>query len=567
MKNRKFVFPGILILAGTIIWSLIMVKSGLIYDFGMGFWGPNGHDGVWHVALINHLANGNWQMPVFAGETLNNYHVGFDLLLAGLHRITTIPVQALYFQIIPPIIAFLTGFLTYKFVYLWKKSRSQAFWATFFVYFAGSFGWVVSLAREGQIGGESMFWSQQAISTLVNPPFALSVVLMLLGLIGLLKLRKSSTVWHLLAISLIFGILAQIKIYAGILSLGGLFIAGLYELIKEKRTTLIKIFVISSIFAALFFFPLNPNSASLIVFRPFWFLETMMGISDRFYWPKFAEAMVNYRLGNIWYKAIPAYSIAFLIFMVGNMGIRIIKAPLIIQWFKKYKKLSFVEIFFAVVIFSGIVFPMFFLQEGTPWNTIQFFYYSLVFSGILAGMFLGEWLGAQKNNKKKTLVIGSILALTLPTTAATLKHYLPVRPPAKISHEELEALSFLSKQPDGVVLTYPFDRIAAEAARSNPPRPLYLYESTAYVSAFGNRPVYLEDEVNLNITGYNWRQRREEVESFLSSLDHVSARSFLRENNITYVYWIKGQRATLGEDQLEMTRIFENSEVNIYEVD
>lgn len=567
MKNSKLVVPGILILIGTIIWSLVMVKSGLIYDFGMGFWGPNGHDGVWHIALINHLANNNWQMPVFAGETLKNYHVGFDLLLAILHRITSIPVQTLYFQIIPPMIAFLTGFLTYKFVYLWRKSKSQAFWATFFVYFAGSFGWIITLAREGQIGGESMFWSQQAISTLVNPPFALSVVLMLLGLIGLLKLKKSSTIWRLLAISLIFGILAQIKVYAGILSLGGLFIAGLYEFIKGKKTTLIKVFIASSILAALLFFPLNQNSVGLIVFRPFWFLETMMGLSDRFDWPRFAEAMVNYRLGDIWHKAIPAYSIAFLIFVVGNMGIRIIKVPLMIQWFKKYKKLSFAEIFFAVVIFSGIVFPMFFLQEGTPWNTIQFFYYSLVFSGVLAGMFLGEWLGAQKDIRKKAFVISSILVLTLPTTMATLKHYLPARPPAKISHEELEALSFLSEQPDGIVLTYPYDKVAAEVARSQPPRPLYLYESTAYVSAFGNKPVYLEDEVNLNITGYNWRQRRKEIESFLDSLDYGVAWSYLRENNITYVYWIKGQRAKLGEGQLGMTRIFENSEVDIYKVD
>ncbi len=217
--NTRYNAALLLIIIGTVIWSLVMVKSGLIYSFGMGFWGPNGHDGVWHIALINHLADGNWQMPVFAGEALKNYHVGFDLLLAILHKITTIPVQTLYFQIIPPIVALLTGFLTYKFVYLWKKSKLQAFWATFFVYFAGSFGWIISLAREGQIGGESMFWSQQAISALVNPPFALSVVLMLLGLIGLLKLRKSSTIWHLLTISLIFGILAQIKVYAGILSL------------------------------------------------------------------------------------------------------------------------------------------------------------------------------------------------------------------------------------------------------------------------------------------------------------------------------------------------------------
>ncbi|MBU0572850.1 hypothetical protein KKE18_04190 [Patescibacteria group bacterium] len=555
----------LLIIIGTVTWSLVMIKSGLIYSFGKGFWGPNGHDGVWHIALINHLANGNWQMPVFAGETLRNYHVGYDLLLAILHRITTIPAETLYFQIIPPIIAFLTGFLTYKFVYLWKKSKIQAFWATFFIYFAGSFGWVISLAREGQIGGESLFWSQQAISTLINPPFALSVVLILLGLIGLLKLKKSSTIWCLLAISLIFGILAQIKVYAGILSLGGLFIAGLYEFIKRKKTTLIKVFVISSIFAALFFFPLNQNAVGLIVFRPFWFLETMMGLSDRFYWPRFAEAMVNYRLGNIWYKAIPAYFIAFLIFVVGNMGIRIIKAPLMVQWFRKYKKLSFIEIFFAVVIFFGIIFPMFFLQKGTPWNTIQFFYYSLTFSGIFAGVVFGEWL--ERKGQRSINILGIIIIiLSIPTTVATLKHYLPSRPPAKISNEELEALSFLSKQSDGIVLTYPFDREAAKQALANPPRPLYLYESTAYVSAFSEKIVYLEDEVNLDITGYDWRGRREKVELFLKIPNQEEARSFLEENNISYIYWIIGQRAILGESQLGITKIFENSEVDIFAV-
>lgn len=556
----------LLIIIGTVVWSLVMAKSGLIYSFGMGFWGPNGHDGVWHIALINQLASGNWTMPVFAGETLRNYHVGFDLLLAILHKITTISAQALYFQIIPPIIAFLTGFLTYKFVYLWKKSKIQAFWATFFVYFAGSFGWIVSLARGSQVGGESLFWSQQAISTVINPPFALSVVLMLLGLIGILKLKKSPTVWCLLSISLVFGILAQIKVYAGILSLGGLFVAGLYEFIKEKKTILIKMFVASSILAALFFFPLNQSSIGLIVFRPFWFLETMMGLSDRFYWPRFAEAMVNYRLGNIWYKAIPAYSIAFLIFVVGNMGIRIIKAPLIIQWFRKYKKLSFVEIFLAVVIFSGIIFPMFFLQKGTPWNTIQFFYYSLTFSGILAGVAFGKWLEEKRQKPIKALVIGIIIFLSIPTTIATLKHYLPSRPPAKISNEELEALSFLSEQPSGVVLTYPFDREAAKEAIANPPRSLYVYESTAYVSAFSEKIVYLEDEVNLDITGYDWRGRREKVEFFLNTPNQEEAGSFLEENNISYIYWIKGQRAMLGESQLGITKVFENSEVDIFTV-
>jgi len=167
---------------------------------------------------------------------------------------------------------------------------------------------------------------------------------------------------------------------------------------------------------------------------------------------------------------------------------------------------------------------------------------------------------------RSVLIVGTIL-LTVPTTLGTLAHYLPARPPAKLSNGELEALSFLAKEPQGVILTYLFDRIKAKEAEVNPPRPLYLYESTAYVSAFAKKPVYLEDEVNLDITGYDWRERREGVEKFCQLNDAKTAREFLKSNDIAYIYWLKGQRAILGETQLGISRIFENSEVDIFKVD
>jgi len=555
----KNIYIKLLVLFGVIVWSITMVKSGLVYPFGMGFWGPNGHDGVWHITLINHLAKGNWDMPIFAGEALKNYHVGFDLLLALIHKITNIPAQILYFQIFPPIIALLTGVLTYKFVNLWRKSTKEAFWATFFVYFGTSFGWIVTLIRSGQIGGESLFWSQQAISTLINPPFAFSIVLILLGLILILEKRKG-----IYAI-LVFGILSQIKIYAGILSLGGLFLAGLYQYKKKNDFRILKIFLGSAFLSVALFLPLNKSANNLLVFYPFWFLETMMGLTDRFYWPRFHEAMVNYRLGNVWLKGTIAYLVAFLIFLFGNMGLRIIKAPLVYRWLKKPKEISSVEIFLLSVILGGIVLPMFVLQAGTPWNTIQFFYYSLTFSGILAGVTLGSFL-KKVNMQKRYLIVFVLFLFTGLGAAATLKHYLPARPPAKISNEELQALSFLNQQEDGVVLTYPFDREAAEAAKDNPPRPLYLYESTSYVSAFSQKSVYLEDEVNLDITGYPWGERRSKVMKFLETLNQKEARNFLKEENISYIYWIKGQRAKLGESQLGIEKVFENSEVDIFKV-
>jgi hypothetical protein len=554
-----------LILLGSFIWSLTMVKSGIVYDYGMGFWGPNGHDGIWHIALIKSLSQGSWQMPVFAGEALQNYHVGFDLILAWISRLSGINPITLYFQIVPPILAILIGTFTYKLVLDWRGSRSQGLWALFFVYFGGSLGWIVNLVRSGSLDGESMFWAQQGISTLVNPPYALSLVILLLGLIALNKYLKKPTPINLFFSILLFGVLIQIKAYAGILSLAGLFASVIYQFAKNKKLDILLVFLGSFILSLLLFLPLNKGAKGLLVFQPFWFLETMLGLSDRVGWDRFYSAMTNYRAAGIWFKAIPAYLVAFLIFCFGNLGTRAVKALLVLGWAKKPKNLEWQEVFFLVVILTGLGIPMFFLQKGTPWNTIQFVYYSLFVSGILAGVLLGELL--QKLVSRKAIVLGSVVVLlTIPTTIGTLGHYLPQRPPAMVSGQELEALQFLEKQPTGVVLTYPFDSALAKAAEANPPRPLYLYESTAYVSALSGKSVFLEDQVNLDITGYDWKTRRDEVEGFLQSSDLKLVRNYPRQRNIAYVYWLKGQRAVVGEGQIGMERIFENGLVEIYRI-
>ncbi|MCJ7805575.1 hypothetical protein MUP46_02935 [Patescibacteria group bacterium] len=558
MKIKKI----LVIVLGTISWSLTMVKSGLIYPFGMGFWGANGHDGVWHIALINSLAKGFFNMPVFAGEILKNYHIGFDFLVAFLHKITLIPVVTLYFQIVPPILAFLVGVLTYKFVLEWRKSEKAAFWSTFFVYFGASFGWIINLLRGKGMGGESMFWSQQGISSLINPPFALSLAMILAGLIFLLKLLKKFSWTSFIFATLFLGLTFEVKVYAGILLLGGLLVATL------KNRKIFWIFLSALTISLILFFAFNRGGTTLLVFKPFWFLETMMGLSDRLYWPRFYSAMTNYKLGRVWLKEIPAYLVAFAIFYVGNMGTRLIKGFAVWKRVKDIKLADSMDFFFASIIVAGTVIPMFFLQEGTPWNTIQFFYYSLFAASILAGVAMPEILALMKTKIQTAILVTGVVLLTIPTTIGTLVEvYLPIRPPAKISNEELSALNFLAKQKEGTVLTYPFDRLAAQNAVANPPRPLYLYESTAYVSAFSGKPVFLEDEVNLDITGCDWRARRKLVEEFYASQDHALVGSFLKKNNINYVYWLKGQRATLGESQLGIKKIFENNAVDIFKVE
>jgi hypothetical protein len=77
---------------------MTMVRSGLTYSFGIGFWGANGHDAIWHLALINSLSKGNFLMPVFSGWNIQNYHIGFDLLMSWIVRLIKISPQFCIFK-------------------------------------------------------------------------------------------------------------------------------------------------------------------------------------------------------------------------------------------------------------------------------------------------------------------------------------------------------------------------------------------------------------------------------------------------------------------------------------
>jgi hypothetical protein len=548
-------FPTfVLIFLGTVCWAITMVKSGLMYSFGLGFWGANGHDGIWHIAIAEALSRGSFEMPGFAGSAIQNYHLGFGILLALAHRLTDIPIPVWYFQIFPIIFSILIGILTYKFVLDWRGSKAEANWSLFFVYFGSSFGFVVTYLRSREITGDSMFWAQQALSTLINPPFALSLIFILSGLIFLQRyLRTHSTLYFLLA-AIFFGLLIQIKAYAGVLVLLGLGAATLWQLITKKKVSLFKITLLSGLISVLVSLPFLKESAGIFTFQPFWFLETMMTYSDRLNWEKFYSAMTNYRAGKIWGKAILAYGAAFVIFIIGNLGSRIIGLFSLVKI-----KLAEIEVLIFTILFFAVAIPTFFVQKGTPWNSIQFFYYFIFFFSIFAGISAAKM--------RKVLAIFLIL-FSIIGVWSSLRHYWPSTSPAKLSPGEVEALKFLAGEPPGVVLTYPFDRDQSNAAAAAgiAPRPLYLYESTAYVSAYGKHPVFLEDEVNLDITGYPWKDRKASILSFYNSLDISSDYTFLRANNITYVYWLRFQHARVGDTELGLTKIFENKDVWIFKL-
>ncbi len=362
----------VLVVVGSVGLSLPMIKSGSVYPFGMGFWGPNGHDGIWHLALINQLKNFSLSNPIFSGTRLTNYHFGFDLMVALLSRLTTLSPLVLYFQIAPFIMAVLIGVLTYKLVVTWVDSKKSAWWAVFFVYFGGSWGWLVSLFKTGNLGGESTFWANQSVSSLINPPYALSLVVLLLGLIKLLDYFKNPDKKNLIICSLLFGILIQIKVYAGIIAVGSLFCLLFITLIfrRSKFKEFFYIFLGSFLVAGIVFLPFNLNASSLLVFSPLWFPRTMLAYADRLGWFKLENARIAYLNSGKWLKWVLAEGLALAIFIFGNLGTRAVGFFYGGLLGKSKRKITQMEFFLFGAVVISLAMPLLFIQKGNSWNTI-----------------------------------------------------------------------------------------------------------------------------------------------------------------------------------------------------
>ncbi len=556
--DKTNIAAWLVILIGSISWLLTQIKNGLLFNYGYGYWGPNGHDAIWHLQLITSLTQSvPPQNFSFAGEPLENYHYFFDLLLAKMVTLFGIDPQHLLFRFVPVLLSICIGLLVYHLTVLlalklhYQKAKLAGLVALFFIYFGGSFGWVISFIRSRSFGGETTFWAQQSISTLLNPPFAISLLLLFAGIYIYYSVnfshRKEALQKELLLI-LVWGVLIEFKAYAGILLLGSLGIITLFKLVKKQWWFALVSFLILAV-SLLVFLPNNANSNGLISFSPLWLVQTMVESEDRLGWARLLITMQS----GVWYKVWGAYGIGITVFILGNLGLRVIS----LFDLKPYRNFGLL----VLISLLGTVLPLLFLQEGTGWNIVQFFYYTLMIQAIFVGLVVAHWWHRIPKITGPMLLI-LLIVFTIPTSLNTLSQHLPKRPPAKLSTLEIEGLSTLSKQPDGDVLSPSFDeKWTSEFAA---PKPLFAYTATSYVSAFSQKPTFIADTINLDILGVDYKGRINTTKEILKGT--TNSHQLLMNNHISYLYIPKRTGVTIDEGKLGVEKVFENDEVRIYKV-
>ena len=106
-------------------------------------------------------------------------------------------------------------------------------------------------------------------------------------------------------------------------------------------------------------------------------------------------------------KLLPAELIAVAIFIIGNLGTRSIGLISIFKSFRIYRSANnprhTLILLLIVASVVSLIPTLLFIQVGTPWNMIQFFYYFQFLVGLFAALELSN-LNIQKANGYITLV-------------------------------------------------------------------------------------------------------------------------------------------------------------------
>lgn len=423
---------------------------------------------------------------------------------------------------------------------------------------ANSLGWLVSLLRGQGLGGESMFWAMQSPSNQINPPFQLSLLLILWLFTILSTLRKPQDISlsKIFQIILVLILLPITKVYSAPVGFGLLFFFSAYYYYKFQTLLPTKIFFISLILSSGVFYLYNPSSYSLVSFQPFWFLNSLIESPDRLYIPYLANMRYTLESTNsIGPRLIALYIFTFITFIVGNFGLR----TLSIFTPPRYRLLNSVLLFLTVIT---ILVPTLFIQKGTPWNTIQFMYYGLFLSNISLTLFLTSTGFKYKKGLVFLVIISSLIPLF-----GSIPQYIGSNPPTAIPPEEIKALQYLSTLPKGIVLTAPYDSYQ-KINFAKTPLPLYVYETTSYVSAYSSQATFLEDEMNLGNSGIDYLPSLKASQKFFEQKNIFEDRGFLVNNQISYIYLPGLQRTkyNLTSPELSLKPIYDKGDVLIYQV-
>ncbi len=453
------------------------------------------HDSVWHVALIKEIQVGiPARHPSSFTERITNYHYYYDLLLATTSSATGVAPSLLQYQVFPVLLATLLVIGVLFLSSVVTIDRRLARWMLFFTFFGGNAGFLIPFFLERTEWGESTFWVSQTFSMMINPQLILSfsIISVIIGLLISYLKRSNSSI--LLIAFLLTMSLAGTKMYSFIIAGFVLGLVLLWKLVQERTVTYLVWLGLLAVVSGGLFLRFTDNTKAGLIYEPLWFINTMVEAPDRLNVIDWKLREENYLANGGYIRYILLKTKEIAVFYGGNLGSRVIFIALPFFWyFSKRKSIkSSVESSFIIVLFCGFLFstsiPLFFIQSGVVWNTIQFWYYGLLFASLLAGFTAWKYVVL---SEKRPLLQWLVTMLVVVSTLPAWMHSVPSQ---MLTFETIPndlVVKLKSTQSSDKVLICPEGRVSA-----------YTY-NTSLVRALGNGEVFLANPVQLELVGLN----------------------------------------------------------------
>lgn len=267
---------------GTLCFILLNISSGIVSNNGYELRVTNARDGVLHLALAKTMADTfPPQRPGLAGTPLEGYHYFYPFLASRLNNLFSIPVEDLLFRIMATIFAILWGASFYLLSSHYSNKRSARALVTVYAYLG--YGTLPLLPAIGYPG------MQYPLTLVHNPSTILAVALLLTGWYAWLNIKQHRG-WILIA-ALNLGVLAQIKVYAGIIGIVSTVSYTVYllftNLLKKTKPVFsiphLSALAVCALITYLTFYIHNAGSATL-VWAPLRYLDHFMEQTSLNHW-------------------------------------------------------------------------------------------------------------------------------------------------------------------------------------------------------------------------------------------------------------------------------------------
>ncbi len=578
-KSKKWFAKSI---AKTHHWPLLVVVIlSIVFSLSMLTTGVHGdsilyrRDDLWHLSLINELRfNFPPDNPGFAGIPLRGYHFFYDFLLAKIVNIFSISPFSLYFHLFPLFIAILWGLGVYALMYVWSKRASIAVWAVFLTQFGGSFAFILRLRGHEGLSLDSAFGIQQSATALLNPSFSISIVILIAVLLSIYKYLSSRKNEWLIPIVLCVGLVTMFKVYAGIILLGGFMFFTLIQLLRRKYILLIACFFIGILFFSTYW--VLADHQSKLIFAPLWAPHKVL--IDNMPWYRYDEKIYTFTKFSVIKGIVETELYSLYVFFFGNLGTRLIGTLFLpFLFLQKFKKPSFFAFIVLVMSLISILIPLFFIQSGQVFETIQMVWYFLFLVSLFAAFGFYKLFSFSLNKALKILLFIIIIILTLPSAYENYKTFFASLDSSKLSLSSpyFDAMQFLKSKGNynQTVLEIP-----SKATQSTQPGVMAWYSksSSPAIVAFSNKRSYLSNEY-LGFTGVSIMPRIDFINKIIllnnlyinKSSEYISLRKEVEQGlNASKISFIYSPYPLLFlEDINSISKIYENPVASIYRVE